>query len=462
MKRGTIHLFKFYIDKITNDHYFEELSKVFLPRDEYEIVMNFRKEDIAVDNVDSFLINDQGSTERDVIVRELYNKLVELTGHEHLWGTLTGVRPLKPAIKAFELTGDLEKTKEYLKEQYLLSDKKTDMLASILEYQISNVDPVKEDTIGLYIGIPFCPSRCSYCSFTSNIAKVGEVDRYLEALIKEIEYVGRIGLKPESLYIGGGTPTVLNEKQLELLLSEIKENIDLSSLKEYSFEAGRPDTVTREKLEILKKYGAYRISINPQTFSEETLAEIGRNHSADEVYKAYEVAKDVGFDSINSDIIAGLPGESLSDFENTIDRIIELSPENITVHSLAVKKGSKLDQTDPNYYRNNGELVLEMLDLADKKLKESMYSPYYIYRQKHMAGALENIGYQRDKTHCLYNIRIMNERQSIIALGAGGVSKIYFPEEDRHERVPNVSNYDIYIARIDEMIDRKKGYLGGN
>jgi|LSQX01.1.fsa_nt_gb oxygen-independent coproporphyrinogen-3 oxidase len=462
MKRGTIHLFKFYIDKITNDHYFEELSKVFLPRDEYEIVMNFRKEDIAVDNVDSFLINDQGSTERDVIVRELYNKLVELTGHEHLWGTLTGVRPLKPAIKAFELTGDLEKTKEYLKEQYLLSDKKTDMLASILEYQISNVDPVKEDTIGLYIGIPFCPSRCSYCSFTSNIAKVGEVDRYLEALIKEIEYVGRIGLKPESLYIGGGTPTVLNEKQLELLLSEIKENIDLSSLKEYSFEAGRPDTVTREKLEILKKYGAYRISINPQTFSEETLAEIGRNHSADEVYKAYEVAKDVGFDSINSDIIAGLPGESLSDFENTIDRIIELSPENITVHSLAVKKGSKLDQTNPNYYRNNGELVLEMLDLADKKLKESMYSPYYIYRQKHMAGALENIGYQRDKTHCLYNIRIMNERQSIIALGAGGVSKIYFPEEDRHERVPNVSNYDIYIARIDEMIDRKKGYLGGN
>ncbi|NLY81229.1 MAG: coproporphyrinogen dehydrogenase HemZ [Clostridiales bacterium] len=455
-------MFKFYIDKITNDHYFEELSKVFLPRDEYEIVMNFRKEDIAVDNVDSFLINDQGSTERDVIVRELYNKLVELTGHEHLWGTLTGVRPLKPAIKAFELTGDLEKTKEYLKEQYLLSDKKTDMLASILEYQISNVDPVKEDTIGLYIGIPFCPSRCSYCSFTSNIAKVGEVDRYLEALIKEIEYVGRIGLKPESLYIGGGTPTVLNGKQLELLLSEIKENIDLSSLKEYSFEAGRPDTVTREKLEILKKYGAYRISINPQTFSEETLAEIGRNHSADEVYKAYEVAKDVGFDSINSDIIAGLPGESLSDFENTIDRIIELSPENITVHSLAVKKGSKLDQTNPNYYRNNGELVLEMLDLADKKLKESMYSPYYIYRQKHMAGALENIGYQRDKTHCLYNIRIMNERQSIIALGAGGVSKIYFPEEDRHERVPNVSNYDIYIARIDEMIDRKKGYLGGN
>ena len=172
---------------------------------------------------------------------------MELTGHEHLWGTLTGVRPLKPAIKAFELTGDLEKTKEYLKEQYLLSDKKTDMLASILEYQISNVDPVKEDTIGLYIGIPFCPSRCSYCSFTSNNAKVGEVDRYLEALIKEIEYVGRIGLKPESLYIGGGTPTVLNEKQLELLLSEIKENIDLSSLKEYSFEAGRPDTVTREK-----------------------------------------------------------------------------------------------------------------------------------------------------------------------------------------------------------------------
>ncbi|MBK5253040.1 MAG: coproporphyrinogen dehydrogenase HemZ [Peptostreptococcaceae bacterium] len=455
-------MYKFYINKITNDHHYEELVKVFLRREEYEIVMNFNKKDITVDDINSFLINDVDSIERDEILRELYIKLTEITGHEHLWGSMIGVRPLKPAINAFELTGDLEKAKEHLKAYYILSDKKANMLIDILEYQMNNVVAAEENTVGIYIGIPFCPSRCAYCSFTSNIAKTGEVDRYLEALIKEIEYIGRTGLKPESIYIGGGTPSVLDENQLELLVGEIKENIDLSGLKEYSFEAGRPDTVSIEKLKILKKYDIERISINPQTFSQDTLVKIGRNHSVDGIYRAYDMAKEVGFKSINSDIIAGLPDEEISDFENTVDKIIQLNPENVTVHSLAVKKGSKLEETNPNYYRNNGELVMNMLDLADKKLKENGYSPYYIYRQKHMAGALENIGYQRDKTHCIYNIRIMNERQSIIALGAGGASKIYFPSEERHERVPNVSNYEVYIARIEDMINRKKGYLGGN
>jgi len=449
-------LYRFYINNITNTHYYEELTKVFFQRDEYEIIMG---KDGYKNEENSFLINSMGSFDRDHIVKELYNKLCELTGHGHTWGTLTGVRPLKPAILAYEKCGSMEKTKEFMRTNYMVSEAKVNLLTDILNYQLKTTWTLNEDDISVYIGIPFCPTRCSYCSFTSNIPRDGEIDRYLKALYKEIEYLGRLNKSIETMYIGGGTPNILDERQLIELLEVIKNNLNLKNLKEYSFEAGRPDTINKAKLDILKKYGVNRISINPQTFNEKTLEEIGRRHTVEEVYNAFELAK--GFEGINSDLIAGLPGEDLADFGNTLNKMIEICPENITVHTLSVKRGSRLDETNPNYYRQMGELVKDMLELADKKLREKGYYPYYIYRQKHMAGALENIGYMRENKSCLYNIRIMNERQTIIALGAGGISKIVYPKENRHERVPNVSNYEIYIDRIDEMIDRKKGYIGG-
>jgi len=456
MKRGTIHLYKFYINNITNTHYYEELTKVFFSRNQYEIIIGTDGYEF---NEGSFAINKIGSDNRDDIVRELYHKLCELTGHEHTWGTLTGVRPLKPAILAYEKHKNINDTKAFMKSNYMISEEKANLLMDILNYQLSSTWELNDDDISVYIGIPFCPTRCSYCSFTSNIPRDGEIDRYLNALYKEIEFLGTLNKSIETIYIGGGTPNILDERQLEELLNKIDSNLNLKNLKEYSFEAGRPDTINVEKLNILKKYGVDRISINPQTFNEKTLIEIGRDHSIKEVYDAYSLAK--GLNGINSDLIAGLPGEGIGDFENTLDKMIEIYPENITVHSLSIKRGSKLDETHPNYYRESGELVAQMLDLTYEKLRNNGYAPYYIYRQKHMAGALENVGYMRDDKSCLYNIRIMNERQSILALGAGGISKVVYPKENRHERVPNVSNYEIYIDRIDEMIDRKKGYVGG-
>ena len=263
-------------------------------------------------------------------------------------------------------------------------------------------------------------------------------------------------MRAESVYIGGGTPTTLSAAQLDRLLTKMEGCFDLAMCREFTVEAGRPDTITAEKLAVIRSHGIRRISINPQTMKDQTLALIGRRHSAAETRAAFALAREQGDFLVNADVIAGLPGENEEDFAASLAEIIALGPSNITVHTLAVKKASRLIEADEDYHYKQAAVVAKMLAKSRELLLAAGYRPYYLYRQKHMAGALENVGYCRDDEACIYNIRIMDEHQSILAMGAGGISKKYYPQENRLERVPNVSNYQVYIERLAEMLARKE------
>lgn len=442
------------LEGISNPYEYEELIKVFLKPGEYIIETDCA----SGENAKPDTIKDEKTRKyaKNLMKRKIYSELSELTGLNPEWGILTGVRPVKLAGELIKKLGTEAAYRE-LNGFYLLSRNKADLLIDIVLYQQQLLEAETED-VGLYIGIPFCPTRCLYCSFTSNQVKDSEIDAYLEALHKEITFVSdamrKKGLKAESLYIGGGTPTTLGSRQIGELLDKIGSSFDFSHLKEFTMEAGRPDTITPEKLKAMAEFGVNRISINPQSMKESTLRLIGRSHGPDDVFRAFELASKHDF-IINSDVIAGLPEESPEDFQNTIDTIIGLGAENITVHTLAVKRASRLKEEDSDYHYKQGKNVTRMLDRSAETLKNAGYKPYYLYRQKHMAGALENVGYCINDTACIYNIRIMEEKQSIIAMGAGGISKVIYPAENRHERVANVSNYRQYIDRLDEMIERK-------
>ena len=448
-------MYNIVLNGVTKRNDYAELIREFLPEDQFEIYALEKKtqgEYISQEELDSI---SEGLTDKltfdfngdkNALKRDIYRSLSDITARTLPWGILTGVRPVK-------LVGQLDDPETELRVTYLVSEEKIREAVEIYDYQQTHSGVPERNSVGIYIGIPFCPSRCQYCSFTSNEPKGDSVERYLNALITEISSCGSGKWIPESIYIGGGTPTTLNEEQLDRLLTCIDESFDLKGLKEYSVEAGRPDTITPEKLAVLKKHGVGRISINPQTMKEETLELIGRRHNIDMVKKAFAMSE--GF-TVNADVIAGLPEETLDDFINTIEELTALGADNITIHSLAVKRASRLNESDPDFHRKRGETVAEMIETGDRLLREKGYVPYYLYRQKHMSGSLENVGYCKDDTYCLYNIRIMEEKQSILAFGAGGVSKIYYPDEDRHERAANVSNYEIYIDRIDDMIKRKE------
>lgn len=442
-------MYKCRIDGIENINQYEELIKVFLMQDQYDA----HSED---DDAHVFTFED----DKNLLKRQIYEDLKNKTGKTPKWGILTGIRPVKLAGEMFDSCGSIEQVKSVLEEEYLLSPLKSNLTTDILQYQRKVAGVPAKGSLSLYIGIPFCPTRCLYCSFTSNQVKKPEIDRYLEALHKEIEYCGakikENGDILESLYIGGGTPTTLDEEQLDALLEKIRNTFDMSELKEFTVEAGRPDTFTPEKMQILKKHGVERISINPQTMKDETLELIGRRHTVEETESAFCMAREAQIECINTDLIAGLPGEDLDDFKHSLDRIVELGAENITLHTLAVKRASKLKEWDAEFNYKQEDLREEMLTYAYEKLTENGYRPYYLYRQKHTSGNTENIGFCRNDAVSVYNIRIMEEAQSILALGAGGISKVYYPEENRLERVANVSNYQIYIERIDEMIQRKE------
>ena len=334
------------------------------------------------------------------------------------------------------------------------------MTTEILEYQRKTSGDPPEKSCGVYIGIPFCPTRCLYCSFTSKQVGEEEIVRYLQGLEQEIDFAAAAateeGLQIESVYIGGGTPTTLDEGKLESLLSRIRSRFDLNSCREFTVEAGRPDTITEGELAVMQANGVGRISINPQTMHQETLDLIGRRHTVEQTREAFRMAKAAGFECINTDLIAGLPGEDYPAFAQSLDEVLELGADNITLHTLAVKRASRLKEMDENFNYREEELREKMLTHASEVLRGAGFRPYYLYRQKHTSGNTENIGYCREDKISVYNIRIMEERQSILALGAGGISKIYFPAENRLERVPNVSNYEIYIDRIDDMMDRKR------
>ncbi|MDD4816258.1 MAG: coproporphyrinogen dehydrogenase HemZ [Clostridia bacterium] len=364
------------------------------------------------------------------------------------WGTLTGVRPTKLAYKLISQGLDPAFLTESLMQNYGIRLDKANLVARILKNQKCIIR--NDNLVNLYINIPICPSRCVYCSFiSSEIGKVKPIlPTYLDCLIKEIRAMKNlIAKKPyvvRTIYIGGGTPTVLEPNELDLLLQEIGYSVN-----EFTVECGRADTITKEKLEVLKKYGVTRISINPQTFSQKTLKTIGRKHTIADVLNAYKLALGFGF-KVNMDLIAGLQGETLRTFKNTIKTVLELSPENITVHTLSIKKGSLLQAQEIE----NSE-VEKMIDFAYEALTKDEYKPYYMYRQKHQLGGLENVGYCKENEQCIFNIDSMEETCSIIACGANAISKKVLSFDNTIFRSANVKFIEDYITRIDEIIKNK-------
>lgn len=438
----------------THMNQYEELVKLFLNPAEFRVITD-EDDDTEYENIRVFSFDG----DKNKIKREIYQYLSEITGEKPKWGILTGIRPVKLAGELYDAMGDRGSVKTHLHEEYLISDEKADLILDMYEYQQKHLGKPPVNSAGVYIGIPFCPTRCLYCSFTSNQVKPEKYEGYLDALFTEITFVGegmkRDGITVESVYIGGGTPTSLNADQMDRLLTHVRNSFDLSQSREFTVEAGRPDTFTPEKLEVLKKHGVERISINPQTMHDETLVTIGRDHTVQQTREAFEMASACGIPVVNADLIAGLPGEDADDFIESLNGVLEYGPENITLHTLAVKRSSRLKELDENFHYRQPSLTEEMLTRAREILTAAGYRPYYLYRQKHTAGSTENIGYCKNDTLSLYNVRIMEEAQSIIALGAGGITKVYYPEENRLERVPNVSNYEIYIERIEEMLERK-------
>jgi oxygen-independent coproporphyrinogen-3 oxidase len=376
------------------------------------------------------------------------------------WGILTGVRPAKLVSMRWDAGLSDDDIVTELKTKYRVSDDKIRLMMQVAREERNIVENGK-GTVGMYIGIPFCPTRCLYCSFTSYPLKQysSRVDSYLDALEKEMSFTSDMlkGCELESIYIGGGTPTSLNEEQLERLMYCINKYFDRSKLKEFTVEAGRPDTITREKLRILKKYNADRISINPQTLNDETLKLIGREHSTDMFVKAFEMAREEGHNRINTDIILGLPGEGKEQVTKTMEGLKKLDPESITVHTLAVKRASRLKETLEQYAMTSTELMESLLKIAADYTADMGMLPYYMYRQKNMVGNFENVGYCKPGCQGIYNVQIMEEKQSVIALGAGGSTKIVNSTTNHIDRIFNVKSVDDYITRIDEMLERKRG-----
>ena len=431
-----------------------ELIDQFIMPTQYKLFEDGLDNDKEIIDLKSALMGES----KDAIKREIFHKLSTSTGLRPEWGILTGIRPVKLCGELIDAHG-LDEARRVLKNEYLIDDSKIDVIVKMYGYQIASFGKAKENSVGMYIGIPFCPTRCLYCSFISSQAENEKLEAYVDTLIEEIKEIGlrldNSKFHIESLYIGGGTPTTLNENQLNRLLDAINKYLDIHSIKEYTIEAGRPDTINLEKLKIIKAHGCERISINPQSMKPETLVTIGRSHTPLEIEKAFELAHSLDFNSINADLIAGLPGEKLSDFDASLEKIIGLGADNITIHSLAVKRASRLKDEDPVFHYKQSNITNSMTAKGFETLCNRGFEPYYLYRQKHMAGAGENIGYCKPEKAGLYNIRIMDEHQSILALGAGAISKRFYPEENRLERIPNVSNVGHYINRLDEMIERK-------
>ncbi len=400
--------------------------------------------------------------QKRILIISMYRACVMYTGYKPPWGAMTGIRPSKLVRMLADQGMDKSEIRTYLHNRFLTPQDKIELAISVEEAERRIVDSRYNDGVSLYINIPFCMSRCLYCSFTAYpLAKHhGLKDAYFEALFKELEAVMRIiaGRPVESIYIGGGTPTSVDARDLENLLGFVRKNvIELNprSVKEFCVEAGRPDTMDAQKLGLLKDYGVTRISVNPQTMNDRTLERIGRHHTAQGFTEAFMLARELGHDNINCDVIMGLPGEGLSDAEHTMNALKPLAPENITVHTLAVKKASQLKEGLATMQEMTAaKTVQQMLGICAESCTEMGMHPYYMYRQKNMLGNLENVAYCREGKGSVYNVLIMEEVQDIYAVGTGAITKLMF-ENNRIERVFNVKNLEEYIKRIDEMIERK-------
>ena len=401
---------------------------------------------------------------KTAIKKELYGMLKKRTGKELPWGTLTGIRPTKIAMTRLDHGEDEENIRTFMRDTYLTSEEKIDLSIEIAERErelLSHID--YENGYSLYVGIPFCPTTCLYCSFTSYPIGAWEkkVHLYLEALFKELDYVAE-KMKDRTLdtiYFGGGTPTSLKAEELDALITKIENTFDLSHVKEFTVEAGRPDSITEDKFKVLRAHNISRISINPQTMKQATLDLIGRRHTVDMVKEKFRMARELGIDNINMDLIIGLPEEDINDVRDTMEQVKELAPDSVTVHSLAIKRAARLNIFKERYANLKIQNTQEMIDLTAEYARGMGLEPYYLYRQKNMAGNFENVGYAAPEKACIYNILIMEEKQTIVACGAGTTTKVTFPAENRLERVENVKDVEQYITRIDEMIERKEKLL---
>lgn len=400
---------------------------------------------------------------KNEIKRMIYDMISDYSGKTLPWGILTGIRPTKLCVAMFEEGMCIEDIRNVMSNEYYVSEEKIDLSIEIAEREIDLLKEIDyENGYSLYIGIPFCPSTCLYCSFTSYPISMykEKSDMYVAALLKEIEFAKDIfkHKRLNTVYFGGGTPTSLSAKQLDTLLSAVRESFDFSYCKEFTVEAGRPDSITTEKLEVLKKHNVSRISINPQTMKQETLDIIGRRHTVEDVIDKFNMARELGFDNINMDFIVGLPNENYEDVENSMKEVIKLNPDSITIHSLAIKRAARLNMFRDKYKEMSMENNMEIMKLTEQYARDMEMTPYYMYRQKNMAGNMENVGYARLDKAGIYNILIMEEKQTILALGAGAVTKYVFSEGGRIERADNVKNVDQYIERIDEMIAKKRDF----
>lgn len=415
----------------------------------------------------TFAVDALGRPEtKNRLKQNLYALLSEATGQNLPWGTLTGIRPTKIPMKLLEEGKSRDEIYTYMKQTYFASDEKIHLATDIAERELALLSKIDYDNgYSLYIGIPFCPTTCLYCSFTSYpIASWAKrVDSYLDALEREIEFaaVKFAGRHLNSIYIGGGTPTTLETYQLDRLIRKIKCSFDLSDCLEFTVEAGRPDSITYEKLKVLRQHGISRISINPQTMKQETLKLIGRHHTVEQTVESFHMARELGFDNINMDLIMGLPEEDLADVRNTMEILKELDPDNITIHSLAIKRAARLNIFKDRYESMMMVNTQEHMDLCAEYCHQMGLSPYYLYRQKGMAGNMENVGYAKPGKAGVYNVLIMEERQTIVACGAGASTKRVWPQPNadgthRIERCENVKDVGLYMKRIDEMIARKQ------
>ena len=401
-----------------------------------------------------------GSESKDIeytLCRLIYELLSDITGIAPPWGLLTGIRPVKKVIDLMRKGMTEEQIYSALGEKYLVSPEKLKIAYETAVNQLPILDRIDRKAVSLYVSIPFCPTRCSYCSFVSHSmdSAVKLMPDYIDALCRELKIIADLvketGTKIDTIYFGGGTPTSISADDLRLIMQTVQDNFDLDSIREYSVEAGRPDTITEEKLRVIKEYGADRISVNPQTLNDDVLKVIGRKHSGEDAVKAFELARKVGFTNINTDLIAGLPTEQFDSFKNTLDKMIELSPESITVHTLTIKRSATLFEKGNE---NAANPAAEMVRYSVDALMDNGYLPYYMYRQKNTVDNLENVGYAKKGYESCYNIFIMDETQTILGAGCAASTKLVYPDN----KIVRIHNYKFpyeYIRSFDKLMEKK-------
>lgn len=394
----------------------------------------------------------------------LYKILCDYAKLSQPWGVLTGVRPVKLFRRLEQELGEEGARQKFLNEFYVSPEKLK--LAELTEKNEKKIlDLSKPESFSLYVGIPFCPSRCSYCSFVmSSVERAKKlIEPYTRLLCEEIKTTAQIasdlGLRLETVYFGGGTPTTLNAEQLDKVIKTVRKSFDMSKCREFTVEAGRPDTIDSERLFALKENKVDRISINPQTINDNVLREIGRKHTSEQFFKAFELARKCGFDNINTDLIAGLPTDTPESFKNSLDSIRALSPECITVHTLCMKRASTLTNMGVTLNRDDAEAARKMLEYTQTTLTADQYIPYYMYRQSRMVGNLENVGWSKAGFESLYNVYVMDETHTILACGSGGVTKLKNVKDDYLERIFNFKYPYEYVDRFDELIERKSAIM---